>query len=65
MRDKDLLEPILMAGMVLAVADDHYLDLRSMFIPATVPGGAPEPALRNFAPYTVVRAGFEADARAC
>jgi hypothetical protein len=65
LRDKDLLEPIFMAGMVLAVADDHYLDLRSMFIPVTVPAGAPEPALRNFAPYTVVRAAFEADARAC
>ncbi len=65
LRDKDLLEPILMAGMYLHVAVDHYLTLEAMFIPATVPPGAPEPGVRNYAPYTVVRVALEADAWAC
>lgn len=62
LRDKDLMEPIYLAGMYLHVALDHYLTLRSMFIPAEVPEGAPAAELRNYSPYTIVRGAFEADA---
>jgi len=65
LRDKDLMEPIYLAGMYLHVALDHYLTLQSMFIPAQVPEGAPTQELRNYAPYTIVRGAFEADAWAC
>jgi len=65
LRDKDLMEPIYLAGMYLHVALDHYLTLQSMFIPAQVPEGAPSQELRNYAPYTIVRGAFEADAWAC
>jgi len=65
LRDKDLMEPILIAGMYLHVALDHYLSLRTMFIPGEVPPGAPASEVRNYAPYTIVRAALEGDAWAC
>lgn len=65
LRDKDRMEPIVMAGMYLHVALDHYLSLRTMFIPSEVPPGAPAPEVRNYAPYTIVRAALEGDAWAC
>ncbi len=65
LNDKDLMEPIYLAGMYLHVALEHYLTVQSMFIPAEVPQGAPAPTLRNYSPYTIVRGALEADAWAC
>src|ERR1700682_6098176 len=65
MRERDLMEPVLTAGMYLHVALDHYLTLRAMFVPTEVPPTAPVPELRNLSPYTLVRAAIEADAWAC
>jgi len=65
LKDKDLMEPIYLAGMYLHVAVEHYLTVQSMFIPAEVPQGAPAPTLRNYSPYTIVRGALEADAWAC
>jgi hypothetical protein len=65
LHDKDFMEPIYLAGMYLHVALDHYLTVRSTFIPAEVPPGAPLPTVRNYSPYTVVRGALEADAWAC
>jgi hypothetical protein len=65
LKDKDLLEPILLAGMYLHVAAEHYRSVESMFIPTTVPPGAPEPGVRNYSPYTLIRGAFEAEAWAC
>jgi hypothetical protein len=65
LQDKDLMEPFYLAGAYLHVALDHYLTVQAMFIPGTPPPGAPVPVLRNYSPYTIVRAAFEADAWAC
>jgi hypothetical protein len=65
LKDKDLLEPLLMAGMYLQVALDHYQTVQSAFIPAQVPPGAPAPRLRIYSPYTMVRGALEGDAWAC
>lgn len=65
LRDGDLMEPFYLAGMYLHVAVDHYFSLQAMFTPTQVPPGAPVPVLRNYAPYTIVRAAMEADAWAC
>ena len=65
LRDKDLLEPLYVAAMFLHASRDHYLTLQSMFIQGQVPPGAPVPVLRNYSPYTVVRAALEGDAWAC
>lgn len=47
LNDKDLMEPIYLAGMYLHVALDHYLTVQSMFIPAEAPQGASAPTLRE------------------
>ena|SRR5438128_6970615 len=60
LEDKDLMEPIYLAGMYLHVALDHYLTVQSMFIAAEVPQGAPAPTVRNYSPYTIVRGALEA-----
>lgn len=55
--DKDLMEPILLAGMYLEVARDHYGAVLWAFVPpAEVP---------KYAPYTLVRGALEANAWAC
>jgi hypothetical protein len=65
LQDKDLLEALYVAAMFLHASRDHYLTIQSMFIQGEVPPGAPVPVLRNYSPYTVVRAALEGDAWAC
>jgi hypothetical protein len=62
LKDKDLMEPMYLAGMYMQVALDHYRSLQSMFIFAA---GTPAPEVPNYSPYTLVRAALEANAWAC
>ena len=55
--DKDHIEPILLAGMYLDVAVDHYSTVLALFTPPS--------ALPRYTLYTITRGAFEADAWAC
>jgi hypothetical protein len=55
--DKDLMEPILLAGMYLEVARDHFDAVLWAFMPPA--------EVSKYAPYTLVRGALEADAWAC
>jgi hypothetical protein len=55
--DKDLMQPILLAGMYLEVARDHYGAVLWAFTPPA--------EVSRYAPYTLLRGALEADAWAC